>query len=477
MRKLEHLRLGIMIPLMGVLLVAAVLAGAAWFTLGAGSQRIVKGVWIGDIPVGGMPKGQALRLVEERFAAFQSKPLFIRYDGRTWVLTPRQAGFTLNARSAVDKALAIGHRGPWAARLRDHWNGAARRKRLTLALRINTRLWMRYLSALEAEVNRPAISASVEWNGRDGSSIRPHQVGRQIEAEEFFRRVQTAAVRDKDREIALPVKVTTPALLTADLEAGDFSHLIVQYSTRFDEKDADRSYNVRIAAAAFSSFLIRPGEVVSFNSTVGPRVAEKGFRPAPVVLRGELVPDIGGGVCQVSSTLYNVVLLSGLKVVTKRSHSRPVPYVPLGRDATVSSAIDFRFENNTSAPLYLSTSVKDGTLTMRLMGPSRGNSWIRLSTKVIEEIPPGELLEVDASLAAEKRIVARPGAPGYVVELWREVYEGSKQVKRELVGRITYQPVAALVKVGPQSSPGEEHSRVPSNRVPAHSGVAPGSDR
>lgn len=477
MLKLGHLRSRIMIPLLGLFAVAALLAGAAWFTLGAGCRRIVGGVWIGDMAVGGLSKTQAYHLVDRRFVTLQSKPLAIRYQGRTWILTPQQAGITLDARGVVDGALSIGHQGTLWTRIRVHWEGAKKVKRLTLPLHTDSDSWMRYASALQTEVDGPAVSARIEWRGKEGAVLVPHRLGRQIQVETLLRRVQAAALRDDHRDTVLPVKVATPALLTRDLESGDFSHLIAQYSTRFDEGNVDRSYNVRIAASAFSGLVIHPGDVVSFNSIVGPRVIEKGYRPAPVVLRGELVPDIGGGVCQVSSTLYNAVLLAGLQIVSKRSHSLPVVYVPLGRDATVTSEIDFKFKNDGSAPLYLSTDVVRGIVTVRLLGPSRGGSWIRLSTKELEEIPPGELIEVDSSLRPGQRVVSRAGVSGHKVELWRELFIGPLMVKRELVGRITYRPVATIVKVGPQSVPSEEPSRDLSIRGSTDPGTSAGSDR
>ena len=117
------------------------------------------------------------------------------------------------------------------------------------------------------------------------------------------------------------------------------------YATGFG--GGNRGNNIIIAAGLLNNNIVAPGETFSFNKATGPRIPEKGYKPAPVIVGGTVIQGYGGGVCQVSSTLYNAVLEAGLKVVERYPHSRPIDYVPRGRDATVSDFLDFKFRNNT----------------------------------------------------------------------------------------------------------------------------------
>ena len=146
---------------------------------------------------------------------------------------------------------------------------------------------------------------------------------------------------------------------------GELGH----YTTHFGGTGANRGSNIAIAAGRIDGTLLAPNEVFSYNKIVGPRIASAGFKDAPVILKGELVPGIGGGICQVSSTLYNAALLSNLKIVRRSHHAFPVHYLPAGRDATVvDGSIDFQFQNNTDSPIYIRASATRGTLSFRILG-------------------------------------------------------------------------------------------------------------
>src|SRR5439155_11763175 len=140
-------------------------------------------------------------------------------------------------------------------------------------------------------------------------------------------------------------------------------------STSFSLRDRNRVHNIRVAAKAIDGLFLLPGEEFSYNATVGPRRASAGFRTAPEIVQGNLVPGIGGGVCQVSSTLYNIALLADLEITRRHHHRFPVHYLPAGRDATVSDGgLDLRFRNRLDAPVALLLSVKGGRLLARLYG-------------------------------------------------------------------------------------------------------------
>lgn len=160
------------------------------------------------------------------------------------------------------------------------------------------------------------------------------------------------------RLIHLDPEITAAHYALIDREIGSFRTWI--------SGSGGRVTNIILATASLNNCLLLPGEVFSFNKANGPRTAERGYRHAPVIVGGAVVPGLGGGVCQVSTTLYNAVLRAGLEVVERYPHSRPVGYVPPGMDATVADSLDFKFRNSTDRPILIRSSNWGGSIDIRI---------------------------------------------------------------------------------------------------------------
>jgi vancomycin resistance protein YoaR len=163
---------------------------------------------------------------------------------------------------------------------------------------------------------------------------------------------------------------------------------IGQYLTYFNSANKERSFNIDLATKAINNHVVFPGQTFSFNQVVGKRTAGKGYLPAPIIVKGELSEGIGGGICQVSSTLFNAVDRSGLKIVERYSHSRDVPYVPKGRDATVSwYGPDFRFTNKYNQPILIKAKVYHGTLIVTIFSSDTINFKPRKIPSATKQLP------------------------------------------------------------------------------------------
>lgn len=168
-------------------------------------------------------------------------------------------------------------------------------------------------------------------------------------------------------KITLPVRKVYPRV-DSELLANIREHEIGNYVTQFKTRNKERSRNIEIAAEAINNHVVFPNEQFSFNDVVGERTEDKGYKRAPVIVKGELSEDIGGGICQVSSTLYNAVDLKGIEITERYSHSRSVPYVPSGRDAAVSwYGPDFAFTNESKHPILIRASADKGNMTIRIL--------------------------------------------------------------------------------------------------------------
>lgn len=174
-----------------------------------------------------------------------------------------------------------------------------------------------------------------------------------------------------------------PSRTTEDMQKINF--ILTEFSTTFNSKVKGRSENISLAANAINETILMPGEEFSFNQVVGPTTIARGFKNAPVIVDGEFVEGVGGGVCQVSTTLFNAALRSGLTITSRRNHSLPVAYVPRGTDAAVASTLDFKFKNTLNNPIYLQAFVDKSKIYFRVYGSKDDNKEVKISVNKLAE--------------------------------------------------------------------------------------------
>jgi vancomycin resistance protein YoaR len=221
-----------------------------------------------------------------------------------------------------------------------------------------------------------------------------------------------------------------------------------QYSTKFDDDNLPRSANIERSALCFNGLTVMPGEVLSFNSTVGPRTAERGYEEAKIIIDGEFVPGVGGGVCQTSTTLFNAALVSGLTVVKSCNHSLPISYVPLGRDAMVSSAVDLVLKNNTGAPVYFEAGLENGNrVFFKVHGGKLSGRKYKVETEVTEKLQETEVVgDIPADTTGFRKIIIENGYPARTAKTYLEIYEWGKQVSCKLLRKSSYKGKKEIIK-------------------------------
>ena len=208
--------------------------------------------------------------------------------------------------------------------------------------------------------------------------------------------------------------------------------LLCSYTTYFDSKNVARSHNIRLAASLIDGTVVKNGSIFSFNAAVGQRTAERGFKRAAIIENGEFVEGVGGGVCQVSTTLYNAVLLAGCKIVEYHPHSLAVSYVPPSRDAMVSGTFfDLKFKNSTGSTVYLKTVAGERFVTFKIYGRDFGIKY-ELFSSVTGTIEPPEEFTDDIALV-------KSGKGGIIIEGYLRVTKNG--VSREIfLRRDKYSP-------------------------------------
>lgn len=246
----------------------------------------------------------------------------------------------------------------------------------------------------------------------------------------------------------------------------------------------NRNTNVRLAAEAINGTVIKPGQEFSFNGTVGQRTEAKGYKGAAAYNNGEVVQEIGGGVCQVSTTLYNAVFKAGLKISSRRSHTFEPSYVTPGRDATVSwDQPDFKFINNSSTAIGLRASYADQKVTISVYGIpilEDGITWDLDSKKVEDLGTPNPTYEEDQTLQPGEEVIKSKGSAGSRWETYKVVYKNGKEISRELDHKTTYKghtPVVRRNSTGVVLNPSEtttQATTVPSTVDGMPDGYVPG---
>ncbi|OLT33784.1 hypothetical protein BJF79_07735 [Actinomadura sp. CNU-125] len=204
------------------------------------------------------------------------------------------------------------------------------------------------------------------------------------------------------------------------------------FTTRF-ERGEPRVRNIEIAAHRLDGAVVRPGATFSFNEVVGPRTRDRGYVPAPVIMGSRLVKDIGGGICQVSSTLYNAVFRAGLDIRKARAHTMWMPEYPDGREAAVAYPdLDFSWRNDTGDSVRIEVAYTDSSLTVSLWGERRYDVRSRTSGRY-DRTPYG------TAVGHGSRCVPTTGREGFEIDVWRVLLEDGRKVRREKY-HTEYQP-------------------------------------
>ncbi len=324
-----------------------------------------------------------------------------------------------------------------------------------------------YLKELADEVYRAPKNADIDVEG-DKVHVIPGKTGVELDVEATQARLASVLADPAQTSAQVALKVKQPAI-----SAEDLAHLevvLASYSTRFRPSQVDRTHNLRLAIKSLGRTVVMPGDVLSFNQRTGPRLAERGFREAPIFVDGEVEPSTGGGVCQVATTVYNAALLANLTVVERHKHSRPVNYAPSGRDATIYwGQADLRIRNTLRHPILVIGSIGDSSMTVKILGSREDRYEVELERSGIATIAHATREIPSSEVEPGGREVEKPGRDGTRVTLTRIVKRGGKVIKTERLHTDTYSPQTRIVKVGP---PKPEVS----NEAPPDNAAEPGAE-
>lgn len=261
-----------------------------------------------------------------------------------------------------------------------------------------------------------------------------------------------AIISNQQDEYTIPLKITYPNVTTNQIGNEAFPDLLSQFSTSFTSSGYNRSNNIILSSAKLNGLVLMPGEEFSYNQAVGQRTKAAGFRKAGAYSNGKVVQEVGGGICQVSSTLYNAVLYANLEIVERTNHYFNPGYVKAGLDATVSwGGPDFRFKNNRNYPIRIVTDTSDKKLKVYIYGlKTDDDCTVVLDPRYISSVPYKTTYQKDPSLATGETRVISSGSNGCKTATYKYVYDkNGTLISSECISRDTYSPHNKVVAVGP----------------------------
>ena len=477
-------------------------------------DKIYDGVSIGTIEVGKMSIEEAKELVEKSYTIDESREITLSCENEEATLSLKEADIKIDALKSAENAFAVGRSGSYNERLKELSDIKKNGVTINVALTYNEDVVNAKIDEIANIVDVPERPLTVDLDGDElvitrgkkgmrilketaikqiGNAILdtselnvilkkeevvPPELNMEYIKKEICTKPQDASYKIENQRLTIidekigveidtkeaerileetpgdvvriPAKITQPNITAEKIKASLFPDLLGTYSTDYNAGNVSRSHNVALACEMISDVVLAPGDVFSYNDTLGPRTAERGYREAGVYVGNRVEQGLGGGICQVSTTLFNSVVLADLNIVYRTNHSMPVSYAPPGRDATVSyGSIDFKFSNNTKNPIKIVASAVGGKNTVSIYGIKENpNRTIEITSECTGSWGPKVKQIEDPTLPEGTTEVEVAGSGGSSYVAYKITKENGKVVKTEELTRSTYSATDKVVRVG-----------------------------
>lgn len=433
-----------------IFIVPAVALG--WFP--RNEEKIINGqINIDNIYVGGMEADQARKLLEEKLIPHPETKVKLIYQDQDWEFEYAQLGIKTDVETALKEALSLGRRGSAIERIQERWAAAKDGKTIVVPVAAEKQKIQTLLKPVTLEIQKGAQNAKYIYHNKKVEII-PHADGISLNIDKTIAMLLEASKNPPSGSgisVNLPVEVIHPQVTSEQLKEKSITTVTGAFTTYFNTGKVSRSKNIGIAVKYLDGTVVPPGATFSFNKAVGPRTKGAGFEEALIIVDKEFVPGVGGGVCQVSSTLYNAALRSGMKIQERSRHSKIINYVPVGLDAAVSYGyVDFRFVNTTEHYIAICAEVHGGALNVQILGEQKNPYTIEVRSVIENTVEPRTEYRNDSGIAKGKEYIESPGRKGHVVKVERLWYQDGKEIKREVISRDFYPAEARVIVRGSQ---------------------------
>ncbi len=417
------------------------------------------GIWIDDVDVSEMTPEQARSAIESvQPAGGGDFSITVQIAGRTWTIDSTQVPMVRNTDEVLSAAWALANESVrpqssetlFEARLRQLEDRRANPVYFQTELAFDRSSIRPLTDAIAAEMTVAPVNANlVDFNTETMEfALSPDRNGCAVDADALYQRV----IDQLDGGNLYAAVTMEPEEIFASVTVRELSAMLGRISTYTTKttNNKNRNTNVRLSAEAINGYRVEPGAVFSFNQATGQRSERKGYKPATAIAGGQNIEEIGGGVCQTSSTLFNAVARGNFTVVTRSPHAWPSSYVEKGMDATVNwPGLDFQWRNETDYPVWIMAEYANRTVTVSLYGVTLGEGVsIDLQSVVVRTLPkPDGIKEVyNPELPPGTRQTTVKARTGYVVETWQIWYHDGYETDRKLLCTSTYKAYQETVE-------------------------------
>lgn len=445
-----------------VLLIGVFIAGAGILTLVSAKtkisdSRICAGVYIDDVDISNMTKEEAQKAVNDYVDNLKNKKLSIKIDDNIISVTMGAIGYDYKENDYIDQVMQVGKTGNLIKRYKEIKDIEKQQLVYNLEFEIDnkklTKLVKEKCTIYDIEAQNATMTRE---NGQ--FIVTDHKEGRKIVVEDTIEKIKSV-INNWDKQDIEVEAVMINEVPEFTREVFELCNTVIgSYTTSYASSGSNRSQNVDNGAKLINGSLILPGETFSVYDTISPFTEDNGYTEAGSYVSGKVVDSIAGGICQVSTTLYNAVLKSELEVIERHPHSMSVSYVPLSQDAAIaeSSGKDFKFKNNTDAPIYIEGYTLNKNITFSIWGHETrpNNRTIEFQSVTLETIQPGsDIITYLPEQPKSYEHVTQSAHVGYRAELYKIVYIDGVEQSKDLVNTSYYAATPRYVEKGSKEPP------------------------
>lgn len=416
------------------------------------SELIYPGVKVDNIDLSGKTKQQAEQILKhENDEIVLKRKINVKALDKNYTIEYTKISPKYNIQEVVDEAFSYGKNLNILAKANLIRGSSI--KSYNLKFTYDQKAIKEFVTSIEKQVNVNPINAKIQIAGA-GFSVIPDVKGVKLETAILEKKLEAQIDGKVSPDINIEATITTPIAAITAQKLNTVNTKVTSFSTEFASGSSDqRANNIRLATRAINGTCIMPGGTFSFNDVVGQRTAVKGYESAPIIVGNQVDSGLGGGICQVSTTLYNSILKANIKSTQRSHHTLPSHYVPLGMDATVDYGnLDYKFTNTLAYPIYIQGDAEGGNIVFNVYSNSSLTAiTYDISSEVYDTIKPTIGYVDDSTLPKGTQVYVQQPYTGYKVRVHKKTIQGGKVVNDEIISDDYYLPVNAVIKRGIKS--------------------------
>ncbi|WP_251862105.1 VanW family protein [Clostridium sp. Marseille-Q2269] len=410
---------------------------------------IYPGVFVQGIDLTGKTKNEAKSIIEDKYSKhILKKNINIIWDDKSYNLSYAKLNPRYNVEDTINNAYSYGKNLNILSKYRIIKFKNVRN--YLLKFYYDKKVLNEFIDSIEKDINEESKNAEIIID-KGSISIIDEQDGLKLEKDKLkkilYSKMGGKSLEDINEQA--PLSILEAEITKKHLET--INSTISSYTTNYGSiSSSQRANNIVISTKSINGTVIMPGKIFSFNDIVGPRTASRGYQGAPVIVGNKVEAGLGGGICQVSSTLYNAMLRANINSTERTAHTFPASYVPIGMDATIDYGnLDYKFKNTLTYPIYIE-GITDGSNVIFNIYSNKElkNKTYNISSEIYETVKPKENYIDDGNMPLGKTQIVQEPRTGYKVKVYRSTVENGSVEKKEVLYTDFYKPVHKVIKRG-----------------------------